>query len=307
MSATIGRVLLMPKGNYSGSTVYNSLDWVRDNGAAWVCKVDGTVGIAPPTLPTTSNANWTLLSADGSVTGSVDWPNVNYKPFDDIKSGGGLSVDGSKKLQLDTSYLTGSNISYDNTSSGLLATTIQLAIDELAASGGGGGSYTASKGVKLVGSDIRANLKSDTTGSLTAASKDSTNNREYAVGLDSNNNLSVNIPWTDTTPNDSTITIQKNGVLVDTFTTDASSSKTINIPDDEWSAESTVGVTNSAASGHVVFTGLNDDYGYDLYCKDTLIGISAMTKTGSGTNVTLDFEVTGATDGTTKCKLRILK
>ena len=137
MSATIGRILLMPKGNYSGSTVYNSLDWVRDNGAAWVCKVDGTVGIAPPTLPTTSNANWTLLSADGSVTGSVDWLNVNYKPFDDIKSGGGLSVDGAKKLQLDTSYLTGSNISYDNTSSGLSATTVQLAIDELAGSMGG--------------------------------------------------------------------------------------------------------------------------------------------------------------------------
>lgn len=135
--AAIGRVLLMPKGTYSGSAIYNSLDWVRDNGAAWVCKVDGTVGIAPPTLPTTSNANWTLLSADGSVTGSVDWPNVNYKPFDDIKSGGGLSVDGSKKLQLDTSYLTGSNISYDNTSSGLSATTVQLAIDELAGSMGG--------------------------------------------------------------------------------------------------------------------------------------------------------------------------
>jgi hypothetical protein len=64
---------------------------------------------------------------------------------------------------------------------------------------GGGGSYTASKGVKLVGSDIRADLKSDTAGSLSAASKGSTADREYAVGIDSNNNLSVNIPWTDTT------------------------------------------------------------------------------------------------------------
>lgn len=79
--AVVGRVLLIPKGDYSGSTVYNSLDWVRDNGAAWVCKVDGTQAIAPPTLPTTSNANWQLLSADGSVSGSVAWNSVTHKPF----------------------------------------------------------------------------------------------------------------------------------------------------------------------------------------------------------------------------------
>ena len=84
MASPIGRVLLMDKGAYSGSTVYNQLDWVRDNGAAWVCKVDGTVGIAPPTLPTTSNANWTLMAADGSVSGSIEWSAVNNKPFDDI-------------------------------------------------------------------------------------------------------------------------------------------------------------------------------------------------------------------------------
>jgi len=84
--AAIGRVLLMDKGAYSGSTIYNQLDWVRDNGAAWVCKVDGTVGIAPPTLPTTSNANWTLMAQDGSVSGSVEWTSVNNKPFDDIDS-----------------------------------------------------------------------------------------------------------------------------------------------------------------------------------------------------------------------------
>ena len=63
MAATVGRVLLMEKGNYSGTTTYNALDWVRDNGAAWVCKVDGTIGIAPPTLPVTSNANWQVFQS----------------------------------------------------------------------------------------------------------------------------------------------------------------------------------------------------------------------------------------------------
>lgn len=132
MAATIGRVLLIPKGNYSGTDVYNALDWVRDNGAAWVCKVDNTVAIAPPTLPTTSNANWQLLAEDGSVSGSIAWTGVTGKPFDDIKVGGGLNIDGSRLLELDTSMLTGSNISYDNTLSGLTATDMQDAIDELA-------------------------------------------------------------------------------------------------------------------------------------------------------------------------------
>lgn len=136
--AAIGRVLLMPKGDYSGSAIYNSLDWVRDNGAAWVCKVDGTQGIAPPTLPVTSNANWQVLAEDGSVSGAVDWGNVNNKPFDDIAVGGGLDVDNNKKLLLDPNFLVGSNIGYDNTTSQLTATNVQDAIDEIAQGGGGG-------------------------------------------------------------------------------------------------------------------------------------------------------------------------
>jgi hypothetical protein len=56
----------------------------------------------------------------------------------------------------------------------------------------------------------------------------------------------------------------------------------------------------------VTFSGLNDNYGYDLYCQNKLVGISAMTKTGSGTSVTLKFTLTGAAQGDT-CKLRIIR
>ena len=61
-----------------------------------------------------------------------------------------------------------------------------------------------STGAGLTGGDvttsgtIKADLKSETKSSLTAASKGSTSSREYAVGLDSAGDLSVNIPWTDT-------------------------------------------------------------------------------------------------------------
>ena len=126
MASPIGRVLLMDKGAYNGSAVYNQLDWVRYNGAAWVCKVNGTVGVQP-----VEGANWTLMAQDGNVSGSVEWSTgVLHKPFENI--GSGLSVDGSDTLNLDVSYLTGSNIGYDNTASGLTASDVQDAIDELA-------------------------------------------------------------------------------------------------------------------------------------------------------------------------------
>ena len=126
----IGRILLMPRGAYSGTAVYNNLDWVRHNGVAWVCTTDNTTGIAPATgVP-----EWQVLAQDGAVTGSVDWSNVNYKPFNSIKSGGGLKVNVSNELELDISMLTGSNISYDNTTSGLTASDVQAALDEIAGS-----------------------------------------------------------------------------------------------------------------------------------------------------------------------------
>ena len=131
--ATIGRVLLIPKGDYNGTTVYNMLDWVRHDGRAWVCKVNGTSGV----VPSSSTPEWQLLAQDGSVTGSVAWAAVTGKPFSGI--GNGLNVDGSNNIELDISLLTGSNISYNHSSSGLSANDVQSAIDEIAQGGGGGG------------------------------------------------------------------------------------------------------------------------------------------------------------------------
>lgn len=70
---------------------------------------------------------------------------------------------------------------------------------------------------------------------------------------------------------------------------------------DGWTTTSQVQSDNT-----VTFTGLDDTYAYDLYCQDKLIGISAMSKTGSGTSVTLVYTVTGASSGDV-CKLRIVK
>ena len=65
MGASAGRVLLIPKGDWNANTTYTGLDWVRHNGAAWVCKNTCT-----NIEPTSENTNyWQLISKDGdSVT-----------------------------------------------------------------------------------------------------------------------------------------------------------------------------------------------------------------------------------------------
>ena len=95
MGNPIGRILLIPKGDYSALVTYNNLDWVRNGGAAWVCKVDGTIGIAPPNPPATSNANWQLLAEDGTVGG---WTSISGKPFETI--GAGLDVNLLNELEV---------------------------------------------------------------------------------------------------------------------------------------------------------------------------------------------------------------
>ena len=61
MGASAGRVLLIPKGDWNSSTTYTGLDWVRHNGAAWVCK--NTCTNVEPTENNT--ANWQMMARDG--------------------------------------------------------------------------------------------------------------------------------------------------------------------------------------------------------------------------------------------------
>lgn len=78
-------------------------------------------------------------------------------------------------------------------------------------------------------------------------------------------------------------------------------SNSLQVATDAWTSTATV-----QSDMTVTFSNLNDNYGYDLYCQNKLVGISAMTKTGSGTSVTLKFTLTGAAQGDT-CKLRIIR
>ena len=57
--------------------------------------------------------------------------------------------------------------------------------------------YSAGSGINIINNTISTKLKSNTQSLLTASSMGSTSNRQYAVGLDSQNYLSVNIPWVE--------------------------------------------------------------------------------------------------------------
>lgn len=66
-----------PRGDYAAGTAYEPLDTVLSGGSSWVAKIP-TTGNPPPTLPTTSNAQWQLLAQkgnDGTGTGDVVGPN----------------------------------------------------------------------------------------------------------------------------------------------------------------------------------------------------------------------------------------
>ena len=63
MGASAGRVLLISKGDWNSSTTYTGLDWVRHNGAAWVCK--NTCTNIEPTFENTNY--WQLISKDGDI------------------------------------------------------------------------------------------------------------------------------------------------------------------------------------------------------------------------------------------------
>ena len=61
MGASAGRVLLISKGDWNAETTYTGLDWVRHNGAAWVCK--NTCTNIEPTLE--NSDNWQIMARDG--------------------------------------------------------------------------------------------------------------------------------------------------------------------------------------------------------------------------------------------------
>ena len=62
--ADVGKILIMPRGDYDPNATYYILDVVRFNYMTFMARVNNLTNVAPPTTAT-SNANWMFLVADG--------------------------------------------------------------------------------------------------------------------------------------------------------------------------------------------------------------------------------------------------
>lgn len=76
MSASAGRVLILPKGPYNSGTTYNMLDLVSYNNAAYICKKT-TTGNAP--TDNEDNEWWMLLVIGSTVQGVKGNAEVSYR------------------------------------------------------------------------------------------------------------------------------------------------------------------------------------------------------------------------------------
>ena len=115
-----GRILILTKGEWSNLTNYEQLDLVSKNGVAYLAR-QASVGVNPST--DTSMTYWQPFGSVSDIA-TTTTPGLVMPDGDTIQIGtGGL-------IYVD---MDAGDMSYDNTSSGLSASTVQAAIDEAAA------------------------------------------------------------------------------------------------------------------------------------------------------------------------------
>lgn len=172
-------------GAYSDLSGKPSLATVATSGSYNDLSNKPTIPIVTDIYSGTSSDGMSGKAVKDAIDGITFPVNDAYKSVKVTSGGSSTTITASSEDTIELE--AGSNVT-------LTATGKSIKIDSTGGGGGGGGSYTASKGVVISGSDIEASLAGYTPGSEAAAAYGSTANRTYAVGLDSNNKLAVNIP-----------------------------------------------------------------------------------------------------------------
>lgn len=149
-----GRILIIPKGQWSNLVSYNMLDLVTEGSIAYIAR-QASVGVNPST--DTSMTYWQtfgsaaeiattttpgIVMPDGTtITVDVDGlikANVGIEDITDVDiatlTDGQVLRYNSTSQKWENVDLSADNVRYDNTNSGLEATDSQAAIDELASS-----------------------------------------------------------------------------------------------------------------------------------------------------------------------------
>ena len=312
MGTPIGRILLMPKGDWNSATTYNALDWVRDSGAAWVCTTDNTTNVKP----TLSTPEWQLMAEDGSVGG---WSSINNKPFDTI--GKGLTVNLLDELEVaaKNTYI-GTGTSSDRPISGqgvadAIATEItpkyytKTDVDDklkVVVKYAGRKTFAQLTSSLLVSTNENNFFMLSDAGYITSANVNYWNDN-FVVGdhVLKDSHIAV-IEYTGSDPNKSTYVFDDFGGFVEV---------------DEYTSLATC--YTSSGDVIVVFDNLNPAYGYDLEyylpdetgtlpTADTELTIPTYTKIKRMTNADSTLKLTfvldsNATSGVSQFALRIKK
>ena len=282
MSASAGRILLIPKGDYSSAVTYNSLDWVRHNNAAWVCKADNTINIPPSTLA----SEWQLLAADSAMS---DLGDLNDVVISSEAAGQFLGC------AIDTST-TPPTITWEN----MTATGTYSSSDTSPISGAGvadalQGYYAKNEldvksfskyGGTKTGQELTASpnplLADEYVGYYFRATDDFTTTSDYVQGAGHEISAGDHISVVEVTTG--TYKFDDLGGYVDI----SGKADTSDLP--EW-----IGPATAANDYTVVFDDLSNSYGYMLFAEDTDFYQVSRTK-GIGTNsgIKLTYKVSGS-------------
>ena len=273
MSASAGKVLLMPKGDYDNTVTYTTLDWVRYDNKAYVCK-QTSLGHLP-----TDTTYWQLLVQDGTS------PTTKMSYFDN----GILGAKNIIKINVATQTLEG--ITYTVNSDGSITANGTASVNgsylEVYSATLPAGTYIKS-GCPSGGSPNTYHFSGSNTGDDTGSGA------SFTLNADTSCQFVIAIEATQTVSNITFKPMLRLGTdLDDTFRspaltnlelTDAIAELNDDKADktelDEFIGPSYASVASNIYS--VVFDNLADARGYDLYMKDGIINHKSVTK-GSGT------------------------
>lgn len=149
-----GRILIIPKGQWSNLVSYDMLDLVTEGSIAYIAR-QASVGVNPSTdtsmtywqtfgsaaeIATTTapgivmpDGTTITVDASGLIAANVGISDITDVDIATLTDGQVLRYN-STSQEWENVDLSADNVSYDNTNSGLAATDSQAAIDELASS-----------------------------------------------------------------------------------------------------------------------------------------------------------------------------
>ena len=203
--------------------------------------------------------DYIICKAAGTAASDADWDVINGENQVDNKSASLAAAGSSATL----ATVDGTNITVTTPSTWTGVAKTGTVTKVSTGAGLKGGDITSTGTVKCA-------LSSETKSTLAATAMGSTASRQYAVGLDANGVLSVNVPWTDHTytVNNGTFTVSGNGASVASTSANASANAGVNI---------------KAGNNVTITTGTSE---ITIAAKDTTYGVVSTSANGLAPKVT---------------------